>query len=54
MSRVDLERLPEDPEERNEAAGCDLELTEDDLEQVSGGNDDWGTGTTGSTGGGGG
>lgn len=53
MNSIDLERLPGDSEELNEPAICDQELTEDDLEQVAGGNDDWGTGTTGSTGGGG-
>lgn len=54
MSKVDLERLPIDSEDLNDLTTCDQELTEDDLEQVAGGNDDWGTGTgTGSTGGGG-
>lgn len=41
MSRTDLERLREDlPEELDP---CKEELTDDELDDVSGGDDGWGT-----------
>lgn len=59
MSRADLERLaaekhPDEArqEDLREQVESDRELTDEELEQVAGGDDGWGGGTGGGTSGG--